>query len=93
LCCIFPGTVVQSMRHKNRRWERSAKRVVVKYPSEGGYAPGDNWNSTSARPELKFVYHGVGQAHKKAQAFDGDLGRLLKAGPLHLTRSSWHSGR
>src|SRR5262245_53511659 len=30
-------------RHKLPLGEGSAERVVVKYPSEGGYAPGDTW--------------------------------------------------
>src|SRR5207245_3437442 len=37
----------------------SAKRVVVKYPSDGGYTPGDTWElyvGTDNRVE-EFIYH------------------------------------
>src|SRR5262245_2998482 len=45
----------------------SAKRVVVKYPSEGGYAPGDTWElyvGTDNRIE-EMVYHGGGPGTQK----------------------------
>ena len=45
----------------------SAERVVVKYPSEGGYAPGDTWElyvGADHRIE-EFVYHGGGPGTKK----------------------------
>jgi len=40
--------------------EGSATRVVVKYPSEGGYAPGDTWELYvgSDHRIKEFVYHG-----------------------------------
>jgi len=37
------ATVEETGMHKLPQGKASARRVVVKYPSEGGYAPGDIW--------------------------------------------------
>jgi hypothetical protein len=45
----------------------SAERVVVKYPSEGGYAPGDTWElyvGADHRIE-ELIYHGGGPGTQK----------------------------
>jgi hypothetical protein len=35
--------VTETGKHKLPLGKGSASRVVVKYPSEGGYTPGDTW--------------------------------------------------
>jgi hypothetical protein len=53
--------------HKLPLGQGSAKRVVVKYPSQGGYAPGDTWElyvSPTDRVE-EFVYHRGGSSPPK----------------------------
>ena len=48
----------------------SAKRVVVKYPSEGGYAPGDTWE----------LYVGCGQSELRNLSITG-ADQARKRGP------------
>jgi hypothetical protein len=60
----------------------SAKRVVVKYPSEGGYTPGDTWElyvGSKNRVE-EFTWHrgGAGKPSVVIQTWAG----YKKAGPL-----------
>src|SRR5207244_2609779 len=71
---VFPFHVVwdganvkDTGMHKLPLGEGSAERVVVKYPSEGGYAPGDTWElyvGADHRVE-EFIYHGVGPGIQK----------------------------
>jgi hypothetical protein len=59
-----------------------AKRVVVKYPSEGGYTPGDTWElylGSDNRVE-EFVYHRGGP--KKPSVVMATWTGYKKAGPL-----------
>ena len=63
----------------------SAKRVVVKYPSEGGYTPGDTWElyiGGDGRVE-EFVYH-RGGATKPSEVIATWAG-YKKAGPLLIS--------
>jgi hypothetical protein len=49
----------------------SAERVVIKYPSKGGYAPGDTWElyiGADHRVE-EFIYHGAVKVHRKGPKF------------------------
>jgi hypothetical protein len=66
----------------------SAKRVVVKYPSEGGYAPGDTWElyvSADNRIE-EFVYHGGGPGtQKRPKLLMATWADYKKAGPLLIS--------
>jgi hypothetical protein len=66
----------------------SAKRVVVKYPSEGGYAPGDTWElyvGTDNRIE-EFVYHGGGPGtQKRPKLLMATWTDHKKAGPLLIS--------
>lgn len=66
----------------------SAKRVVVKYPSEGGYAPGDTWElyvGADNRIE-EFVYHGGGPGtQKRPKLLMATWGDHKKAGPLLIS--------
>jgi hypothetical protein len=60
----------------------SAKRVVVKYPSEGGYTPGDTWElyvGADHRIE-EFIYHRGGP--KKPSVVIATWAGYKKAGPL-----------
>lgn len=63
----------------------SAKRVVVKYPSEGGYTPGDTWElyiGGDGRVE-EFAYHrgGVTKPSEVVATWAG----YKKAGPLLIS--------
>ena len=62
-----------------------AKRVVVKYPSEGGYTPGDTWElylGSDNRVE-EFVYHRGGP--KKPSVVMATWTGYKKAGPLLIS--------
>ncbi len=63
----------------------SAKRVVVKYPSDGGYTPGDTWElyvGTDNRVE-EFIYHRGGP--KKPSVVIATWTGYKKAGPLLIS--------
>jgi hypothetical protein len=63
----------------------SAKRVVVKYPSEGGYAPGDTWElyiGSDDRVE-EFIYRRGGP--KKPSVVTATWVGYKKAGPLLIS--------
>src|SRR5215813_5636598 len=66
----------------------SAKRVVVKYPSEGGYAPGDTWElyvGADNRIE-EFVYHGGGPGtQKRPKLLAVTCTDHKKAGPILIS--------
>ncbi len=66
----------------------SAKRVLVKYPSEGGYAPGDTWElyvGADNRIE-EFVYHGGGPGtQKRPSVLIATWTDYKKAGPLLIS--------
>ena len=60
----------------------SAKKVVVKYPSDGGYTPGDTWElytGTDGRIRELHFHHG-GSA--KPSVFIATYGDYKRAGPL-----------
>jgi len=63
----------------------SAQRVVVKYPSEGGYAPGDTWELYVGADNRiqQIVYHGGGPGtQKRPKLLIADWTDYRKAGPL-----------
>jgi hypothetical protein len=63
----------------------SAQRVVVKYPSEGGYAPGDTWELYAGADNRiqEIVYHGGGPGtQKRPKLLIADWTDYRKAGPL-----------
>jgi len=66
----------------------SAKRVVVKYPSEGGYAPGDTWElyvGADNRIE-ELVYHGGGPGvQARPKLLMATYADYKKAGPLLIS--------
>jgi len=65
--------------------EGLAKRVVVKYPSEGGYTPGDTWElyvGSDNRVE-EFIYHRGGP--KKPSVVIATWTGYKKAGPLLIS--------
>jgi hypothetical protein len=71
----------------------SAERVVVKYPSEGGYAPGDTWElyvGGDHRIE-EIIYHGGGPGtQKRPTLLMATWADHKKAGPLLI--STDHQG-
>ena len=73
--------------------EGSAERIVVKYPSEGGYAPGDTWELyVDAEHQVKeMVYHGGAPGlQKRPKLLVATWAGYKKAGPLLI--STDHSG-
>jgi hypothetical protein len=76
--------------HKLPLGEGSARRVVVKYPSEGGYSPGDTWElyvgSDNRVEELLYRRGGLDKPSVVVATWEG----YKKAGPLLI--SSDHRG-
>jgi len=75
------ATVTDEGMHKLPLGNASAERVVVKYPSEGGYAPGDTWElyvGADKRVE-EFIYHRGGT--KKPSVVIATWADYKKAGP------------
>ena len=65
--------------------EGSGERIVVKYPSEGGYLPGDTWElyvGTDHRVE-EFIFHRGGP--KKPNLIIATWAGYKKAGPLFIS--------
>ena len=65
--------------------EGSGERIVVKYPSEGGYLPGDTWElyvGTDHRVE-EFIFHRGGP--KKPSLIIATWAGYKKAGPLFIS--------
>ena len=74
--------VTETGKHKLPLGKGSASRVVVKYPSEGGYTPGDTWElfvGADNRIE-EFIFHRGGS--KKPTVIIASWGDYKKAGPL-----------
>jgi len=66
----------------------SAQRVVVKYPSQGGYAPGDTWELyVGADYKIEeFVYHGGGPGtQQRPGVLIATWTDYKKAGPLLIS--------
>jgi hypothetical protein len=74
--------------HKLPLGKGSAERVVVKYPSEGGYAPGDTWElyvGADHRVE-EFIYHGGGPGtQQRPKVLIATWAGYKKAGPLLIS--------
>jgi hypothetical protein len=79
--------------HKLPLGKGSAERVVVKYPSEGGYAPGDTWElyvGADYRIE-EFIYHGGGPGiQQRPSVLIATWAGYKKVGPLLI--STDHQG-
>ena len=82
------ATVTDEGMHKLPLGEGSAERVVVKYPSEGGYAPGDTWElyvGADHRVE-EFIYHGGGPGiQKRPSVLIATWAGYKQAGPLLIS--------
>lgn len=79
------ATVTDEGMHKLPLGNASAERVVVKYPSEGGYTPGDTWElyvGVDKRVE-EFIYHRGGT--KKPSVVIATWADYKKAGPLLIS--------
>jgi len=74
--------------HKLRLGKGWARRVVVKYSSEGGYAPGDTWElyvGADHRVE-EFIYHGGGPGlQKRPSVLIATWAGYKQAGPLLIS--------
>ena len=88
------GADVQDLgRHKRPLGKGSARRVVVKYGSGGGYAPGDTWELYvgSDNRVKALVYHGGGPGiQKRPRVLIATWAGYKQAGPLLI--SSDHRG-
>jgi len=82
------ATVTDEGMHKLPLGEGAAERVVVKYPSEGGYAPGDTWElyvGADHRVEA-FIYHGGGpDLQKRPSVLIATWAGYKQAGPLLIS--------
>jgi hypothetical protein len=65
----------------------SAEKVVVKYPSDGGYTPGDTWDLYlgSDKRVQEFAYHRAG--HGQPKLITAKWEDYKKAGPLLISTS------
>jgi hypothetical protein len=65
----------------------SAEKVVVKYPSDGGYTPGDTWDLYIGPDKrvLEFAYHRGGSGQPKLVTAKWE--DYKKAGPLLISTS------
>jgi len=75
------ATVTDEGKQKLPLGEGSARRVVAKYPSEGGYQPGDTWElyaHTDKRIEQIVYHHGAPKPRLVMTTFAD----YMKAGPL-----------
>jgi hypothetical protein len=80
------GTEVEETgEHKLPLGKGSARRVVVKYPSDGGYTPGDTWELFVGTDNhiQEFTYHRGGS--KKPSVVVASWGDYRKAGPLLIS--------
>jgi hypothetical protein len=79
------ATVTDEGMQKLPQGNGSARRVVVKYPSEGGYAPGDTWDlyvGGDNRIE-EILYHGGGPGtQQRPKLLMATWADHKKAGPL-----------
>jgi len=84
------ATVTDEGMHKLPIGNGSARRVPVKYPSEGGYTPGDTWELYVGKDNRveQFVYHRGGP--KKPSLVTATWTGYKKAGPLLI--STEHRG-
>jgi len=84
------ATVTDEGMHEMPLSKKSARRVVVKYPGEGGYSPGDTWELYVGKNKRieEWVYHRNGTEFPKlyTATYEG----YKKAGPLLL--STDHEG-
>src|SRR5580704_9696540 len=90
---IFPFHVVwdtsadveDTGKHKLPLGKGSAERVVVKYPSDGGYTPGDTWELYvgSDNRVQEFIYNRGGS--KKPSVVITTWAGYKKAGPLLIS--------
>jgi hypothetical protein len=82
------ATVTDEGMHKLPLGNGSAERVMVKYPSKGGYAPGDTWElyvGADHRVE-EFIYHGGGEGtQKRPKILIATWAGYKKAGPLLIS--------
>jgi len=74
--------VTETGKHKLPLGKGSAERVLVKYPPEGGYTPGDTWELYVGADHRiqEFIYHRGGS--KKPSVVVARWGDYKKAGPL-----------
>ena len=79
------ATVTDQGMHKLPVGNGSAELIVVKYPSDGGYTPGDTWDLYVGKDNRveQFVYHRGGP--KKPSVVIATWEGYKKAGPLLIS--------
>ena len=84
------ATVTDEGMHEMPISKMPARRVVVKYPADGGYSPGDTWELYVGKNKRleEFVFHRAGAGFPKV--YTGTWEGYEKAGPLLL--STDHEG-
>ena len=84
------ATVSDEGLHEMPISKKAASRVLVKYPSHGGYSPGDTWELYVGEDKrlAEFIYHRAGAGFPKV--YTGTWEGYEKAGPLLL--STAHEG-
>jgi hypothetical protein len=84
------ATVTDEGIHEMPISKKPARRVVVKYPADGGYSPGDTWELYVGKDKRleEFIFHRAGAGFPKV--YTGTWEGYEKAGPLLL--STDHEG-
>lgn len=79
------ATVTDEGMQKLPLGDASGEKLVMKYPSDGGYSPGDTWDLYVGADGLvqEFVYHRGGP--KKPTTVIAPWTDYKKAGPLHFS--------
>ena len=77
--------VADTGMHKLPLGKGSAERILVKYPSDGGYTPGDTWELYvgSDNRVQEFIYHRGGP--RKPSVVVATWAGYKKAGPLNIS--------
>ena len=84
------ATVSDEGVHEMPISKKAARRVLVKYPPQGGYSPGDTWEIYVGEDKRleEFIYHRAGAGFPKV--YTGTWEGYKRAGPLVL--STDHEG-
>ena len=86
------ATVTDEGIHEMPISKKPARRVIVQYPSEGGYSPGDTWELYVGKNKRirEFIFHRHGDAFPKL--YTATWGGVKKAGPIFVATDHQGTG-
>lgn len=79
------ATVTDEGIHEMPISKKPARRVIVQYPSDGGYSPGDTWQLYVGKNKRirEFTYHRNGDGFPKM--YTATWGSVKKVGPIFVS--------